>query len=229
MLANQPSVASAAMLARRLFAMWKSKSADDIISKRASLPAVCDLKKAPGCSPVDVENALRNVSCSASSHFAYRPISKVAPLAFAWSSSADCTKQLLTDVVPKDRLPIIPHSLHSARQIQIPMVTLIDHVDDNVCGHPGLIHGGMTTTIANSSLSLLAALNAPKDARIVPLSLNMDYRKPIPTNNFVKIHAWLYQIDGDKLKTAIHFYSLKNEMLVEAVSDIAVYPLSVVD
>ncbi|KAJ1662385.1 hypothetical protein IW140_005125 [Coemansia sp. RSA 1813] len=226
-LLKRPSVANAAILARQLSAIWETKSAADIIRERASLSAVHELTGNPGCSPIDIESMLRRTS-GCNSHFGYDPIAKVEPLAFAWSSSSNYTQQLLPGAVPKDRLPDALHSLDSIQRIQTPMVTLIDHINENVCGHPGLIHGGMTTIIANSSLSLVAALNAPENAHIMPLSLNMDYRKPIHSSDFVKIHAWLYRNSGDQMKAAVHFYSLKNEMLVEAVADIAIRPPPVV-
>ncbi|KAJ2553943.1 hypothetical protein EV175_002755 [Coemansia sp. RSA 1933] len=227
-LLRRPSIAKAGILARQLSAVWETRSAADIIRERASLPAVHELAENPECSPVDIERMIQRTS-SCSSHFGYQPICKVAPLAFAWRNDADCTQQLLTEKIPKDRLPrTFAASDDNTCRIHTPMVTLIDHINENVCGHPGLIHGGMTTVIANSSLSLVAALNSPENAQIVPLSLNMDYRRPIRSSTFVKIHAWLYQTSGDRMKAAIHFYSLKNEMLVEAIGDIAIRLLPVV-
>ncbi|KAJ2434879.1 hypothetical protein IWW41_001214 [Coemansia sp. RSA 2522] len=85
------------------------------------------------------------------------------------------------------------------------MITAIDFINENVNGHMGLIHGGMTTIIAHSTMSLLAAANAHGS---VARSLNMDYRKPIRTDN--------------ELKAAVHFYDLDNTMLVEATSNISI-------
>ncbi|KAJ1994061.1 hypothetical protein GGI25_000902 [Coemansia spiralis] len=224
-LLNQPSIVSAAILARRLFDMWRTRDAADIIRERASLPAVDKLTNNPECTPVDI-NAVLNNTAGCNSHFDYQAASKVLPLAFGWNNSSEFTQQLLTSTIPTDRMPCTRR--FDNMQLHIPMVTLIDHINDNVSGHPGLIHGGMTTVIAHSSMSLVAALNSPKNAQITPLSLNMDYRKPIRTSDFVKIHTWLYQHRDNELKVAVHFYNLKDEMLVEAVSDIAVRTPSLV-
>ncbi|KAJ2598742.1 hypothetical protein GGF40_002141 [Coemansia sp. RSA 1286] len=221
---SKPSLLSSLILARRLFGAWYTRDAADIIRDRAALPAVKALDKSTECMPIDPTYVLKD-SLSCNSHFGYQAVSKVNPLAYAWSKSADFSSLLITGVIPPKRMP-------SAEKFDVPMVTLIDHINENVSGHPGLIHGGMTTVIAHSSMSLVAALNAPR-AQIVPRTLNMDYRKPIRTGNFVKIHAWLYEkssisgsapgvTDAMMLRAAVHFYSLENELLVEAISDILV-------
>ncbi|KAI8326171.1 hypothetical protein GQ54DRAFT_250304, partial [Martensiomyces pterosporus] len=137
------------------------------------------------------------------------------PLAFKWRSSSDPAKQLPTaGEMEPDRLPNPGFST--------PMITLIDYVNEDVGGHPGLIHGGMTTVIAHSSMALVAALNAPKQASVRAKTMNMDYRRPIRTGSFVKVHAWLYKHDQDALRAAVHFYDLENRILAEAVSELAV-------
>ncbi|PIA19317.1 hypothetical protein COEREDRAFT_79262 [Coemansia reversa NRRL 1564] len=137
------------------------------------------------------------------------------PFAFSWDGSTDaCIEQLNTGKIPTERLPGFHFST--------PMVTVFDYINENVCGHPGLIHGGMTATIAHTTMMLAAVLNARKGARVISKSLNMDYRKPIYTGNFVKVHAWLYEREEKNFKAALHIYSLEDEMLVEATSSLAV-------
>ncbi|KAJ2285318.1 hypothetical protein IW141_005841, partial [Coemansia sp. RSA 355] len=126
--------------------------------------------------------------------------------------SSDCVRQLNRDKDPDERLPLA--------SAETPMITAIDFINENVNGHMGLIHGGMTTIIAHSTMSLLAAANA--HGTVVARSLNMDYRKPIRTGHFVKIHAWLYHQQDNELKAAVHFYDLDNTMLVEATSNISI-------
>ncbi|KAJ2357337.1 hypothetical protein IWW50_001972 [Coemansia erecta] len=201
------------VITRRLFAALYTSTAADVIRSRASLPAVKALEENASCTPVDIGSVLKSVS-SCDNHFEYQAISKVTPLVYAWTKSSDCVKQLNTEKIPRERLP--------STQFATPMVTAIDYVAENVSGHPGLIHGGMTTIIAHSTMSILAAINAPAGAHIVSRSLNMDYRKPIRTGHFVKIQAWLYQRQHDQLKAAVHFYDLDNTMLVEATSDISI-------
>ncbi|KAJ2855984.1 hypothetical protein J3B02_001865 [Coemansia erecta] len=221
---NRPSLLNSLVVARRLFGIWYTRDAADIIRDRAALPAVKALDKNTECTSIDPTDVLKSSLCC-NSHFGYQPISKVNPLAYAWNRIADFSIPLITDVIPQQRMP-------SAEKFDVPMVTLIDYINENVNGHPGLIHGGMTTIVAHSSMSLVAALNAP-GAQIVPRTLNMDYRKPIRTGQFVKVHAWLYEkncisrsahgvVDTVMIKAAVHFYSLKDELLVEAISDILV-------
>ncbi|KAJ1820014.1 hypothetical protein LPJ56_000074 [Coemansia sp. RSA 2599] len=221
---SKPSLLNSIILARRLFAVWYTRDAADIVRDRAKLPAVKALEGSAECRAIDPAYALRD-SLSCNNHFGYQSTSKVYPLAYAWSRTADFSAPLITDAIPSERMP-------SAKEFDVPMVTLIDHINEGVSGHLGLIHGGMTTVIAHSSMSLVAALNAP-GTQIVPKTLNMDYRRPIRTGHFVKIHAWLYEKsripasaqgapDAAVMKAAVHFYNLRDELLVEAVSDILV-------
>ncbi|KAJ2497190.1 hypothetical protein GGH96_005303 [Coemansia sp. RSA 1972] len=207
----QSTAMDAMIVARRLFAPLYTTTAADVIRMRSSLPAVKSLETNKACTPIDIRSTLTNVQ-TCDNHFGYQPISKVTPLVFAWSQSSDCVGQLNRDKVPRERLPLV--------SVETPMITAIDYINENVNGHMGLIHGGMTTIIAHSTMSLLAALNA--NGSVVARSLNMDYRKPIRTGHFVKIHAWLYHQQDNEIKAAVHFYDLDNTMLVEATSNISI-------
>ncbi|KAJ1900829.1 hypothetical protein LPJ66_001211 [Kickxella alabastrina] len=212
---------NALILARRIFAVWFTRDAADIIRHRALLPAVKALEHNSQCAAIDPTATIKETS-SCHSHFGYESVSKVNPLAFGWRKTTDFSKHLVTSKIPQEQMP-------NGDRFATPMLTLIDYANENVCGHPGLIHGGMTTVIAHSSMSLVAAINAPGKS-IVPVSLNMDYRKPIRAGDFVKVHAWLYDqhcvsnsaSGALKLKAAVHFYSLNDELLVEAISDLMV-------
>ncbi|KAJ2725261.1 hypothetical protein GGI07_001394 [Coemansia sp. Benny D115] len=222
---SKPSVVNALVLARRVFATWYVRDVADVIRARSSHPVVKALQQNPHCTEIDPVDILQSRHVALHNHFGYTPISKVNPLAFAWTNGG-CEKQLILDKIPAERL-----SSFGTRRFTTPMVTLVDYVNENVNGHPGLLHGGMTTTIAHSAMSLVAALNVESGSRVVPRSLNMDYRKPIRTGSFIKIHSWLYgekqstqaMHTGDRcLQVAVHLYSMQDELLVEAISDISV-------
>ncbi|KAJ2468061.1 hypothetical protein GGI02_003818 [Coemansia sp. RSA 2322] len=70
-------------------------------------------------------------------------------------------------------------------------------------------------------MSLVAALNVPRQptAEVISRSLNMDYRRPIRTGQFVKIYAWLYRhYEQGPMLAAVHFYDPNGQMLVEATA-----------
>ncbi|KAJ1850537.1 hypothetical protein LPJ73_003406 [Coemansia sp. RSA 2703] len=213
---NKPVVLSTLVLTRRLFADLYTRNAADIIRDRSALSAVKALETSHDCTEIDPTSVLNNAR-SCNNHFGYEAVNKVNPLAFVWSRSANFSEPLISHKIPSERMP-------NGKLFKVPMLTLVDHINDNVCGHPGIIHGGMTSTIAHSSMSLVAALNAP-GANIVPISLNMDYRRPIRTGTFVKIHAWLYDEDQiqNTVKAEVHLYTLSDKLLFEAISDIAVF------
>ncbi|KAJ2896209.1 hypothetical protein IWW38_002085 [Coemansia aciculifera] len=213
---SRPGVMQAVVLARRVFAAWYVRSAADIIRERASLAVVKELEQEASCwTPIDVSAELKGVAGS-DSHFGYRTISTVLPLAYGWAGDLTGARQLVAAKAPADRLP--------CAEIHTPVLALVDYISECTNGHPGLIHGGMTAIIAHSSMSLVSALNMTKgtQAEVVSRSLNMDYRKPIRTGQFVKIFAWLYGHEHGQLKAAVHFYSPDGQMLVEAISDLEV-------
>ncbi|KAJ1867601.1 hypothetical protein LPJ78_000836 [Coemansia sp. RSA 989] len=210
------AAATTAMLCKQAFNLVHRSTVSDIIGERLTLPAVEALRNSSACSMVDIQAVLGHVK-SCDNHFGYAEISKVSPLVFGWNGNAieSFIRQL-----DKAKLPATQQMPSS--QFATPMITAIDYVNENVNGHPSLIHGGMTTIIANSTTSLLAAINAPRDAQVVLQTLNMDYRKPIRTGSFIKIHAWLYQKQESKYKAALQIYSLNDAILVEATSELVV-------
>ncbi|KAJ2447881.1 hypothetical protein GGF42_005332 [Coemansia sp. RSA 2424] len=212
---SRPGVMQAVVLARRVFAAWYVRSAADIIRERASLAVVKAIEQDASWRPIDISAELKGVAGS-DSHFGYRTISTVLPLAYGWTGDLGAAQQLVATKAPADRLPCA--GTHT------PVLALVDYISECTNGHPGLIHGGMTAIIAHSSMSLVGALNASKGVRaeVVSRSLNMDYRKPIRTGQFVKIYAWLYGYERGKMKAAVHFYSPDGLMLVEAISDLEV-------
>ncbi|KAJ1966177.1 hypothetical protein GGI12_000268 [Dipsacomyces acuminosporus] len=195
-----------------------TSDAADIISERAALKAVKELEQNPDCTKLDINSpelagALANTR---QVHLGYKPANRIPPLVFKWKASPDLARQLVfaKEVAP-ERLP--------SDSCTTPMITLIDYVNENVAGHPGLIHGGLTATIAHSSMALVTALNVVGQSNVVSKSLNMDYRRPIRTGSFIKVHAWLCQQSQDScFNAAAHFYDLENQVLAEAVSELAV-------
>ncbi|KAJ2813425.1 hypothetical protein H4S07_000701 [Coemansia furcata] len=211
---SRPCVTQAVVLARRVFAAWYVRSTADIIRERASLAVVKEIEQDAAWKPIDISTKLKSVAGS-DSHFGYRTISQVLPLAYGWTGDLKAAQQLVAAKTPTDRLP--------CAGTHVSVLALVDYISEYTNGHPGLIHGGMTTIIAHSSMSLVAALNAPHSTGVVvSKSLNMDYRKPIRTGQFVKIYAWLYKCEQGKMTAAVHFYSPGGQMLVEAVSDLEI-------
>ncbi|KAJ2705858.1 hypothetical protein H4R19_005075 [Coemansia spiralis] len=213
---RHPAVMSAALLAQRLAAPWTTRTAADIIRERASLAAVVELQSRPECRALDVAALLRSAP-SAPSHHGYEAISSVVPLVFGWSGPASAwSSQLALDKIPPERRP--------AAGFAMPMVTAVDHINEDVCGHPGVIHGGMTAVIAHTMLALAVVPNVPQGASTAVRSLSMDYRKPIRIGTFVKIHAWPFRRTSDGIHAAAHIYSLQDEVLVEVNAEVAVAP-----
>ncbi|KAJ3551366.1 hypothetical protein NM688_g4747 [Phlebia brevispora] len=92
---------------------------------------------------------------------------------------------------------------------------IIIHVGSGLCGHEGIVHGGMLATLLDESLGRLALLNLP-DKVGVTAYLNMNYRAPTRADQFVVIKTRLLEQNGRKVKVAGTVEDLQGNVLVEA-------------
>ncbi|KAJ2767838.1 hypothetical protein IWQ57_003789 [Coemansia nantahalensis] len=212
-LLRKPAVAGAGALAQRVLAPRTTRTAADVRRDRASLAAVVELQSRPECRALDVAALLRKVP-SAPNHHGYEALSKVAPLVYGWSGpGSGWGSQLVLAKVPPERRP--------SADFEVPLLTAIDYINEDLSGHPGVIHGGVTAIIAHTMLALAAVPNVPRGASLAVQSLNMDYRRPVFVGTFVKIHAWPYQRSPGAIQVAAHVCSLEDEVLVEANAGLA--------
>ncbi|ORX66354.1 hypothetical protein DL89DRAFT_295597 [Linderina pennispora] len=187
------------------------RSIDSIVRERAALPAVQELEQNSNCQAIDIRQAKQQLGEFAN-HFGYTNLNRVPPLLFAWKANSDLSQQLQQTTIPAARQP---------GRFSVPMVTMVDYINENVAGHPGVIHGGMTATLATSLMGLAAALNF-SGQDVVVSTMKMDYRKPVFTASFVKVHAWLYGASKGTASAAVRLYDLQNQLLYEAVSDLKI-------
>ncbi|KAG2142468.1 HotDog domain-containing protein [Suillus clintonianus] len=92
---------------------------------------------------------------------------------------------------------------------------VIVHVGRGVCGHDGIIHGGLLATILDESLARTAIINLP-DKIGVTANLSINYRAPTFADQFIVVRISLVDKAGRKSKVFGKVEDLKGNLLVEA-------------
>ncbi|KAG1736118.1 HotDog domain-containing protein [Suillus paluster] len=92
---------------------------------------------------------------------------------------------------------------------------VIVHVGRGLCGHDGIIHGGLLATILDESLARTAIINLP-DKIGVTANLSINYRAPTFADQFIVVRISLVDKAGRKSKVSGKVEDLKGNVLVEA-------------
>ncbi|KAI8887029.1 hypothetical protein K501DRAFT_321570 [Backusella circina FSU 941] len=71
------------------------------------------------------------------------------------------------------------------------------HLGTNLCGHDGIIHGGLAATILDEMLAYATVPSLPNYTGFTA-NLNINYRKPIISNRWVTVHGDLEKVEGRK-------------------------------
>jgi len=74
---------------------------------------------------------------------------------------------------------------------------LVLHLGRSLCGHDGIIHGGLIATIFDESLARNALLNLPSKIGVTA-TLSLSYKKPTMADQWVVIRTKLDRLDGRK-------------------------------
>lgn len=77
----------------------------------------------------------------------------------------------------------------------------------SVCGHPGLVHGGISATICDETLGALAYMlkrdGALPAGPAFTARLEVDYKKPLPAGSEVCCTARLISVEGRKIWASV--------------------------
>ncbi|KAG1776317.1 HotDog domain-containing protein [Suillus placidus] len=92
---------------------------------------------------------------------------------------------------------------------------VIVHVGRGVCGHDGIIHGGLLATILDESLARTAIINLPEKIGVTA-NLSINYRAPTFADQFIVVRISLVDKAGRKSKVTGKVEDLKGNVLVEA-------------
>lgn len=73
----------------------------------------------------------------------------------------------------------------------------LQHVGTDLCGHPGIVHGGMVATLMDEGLAR-ATFGALPHGIGVTASLTVNYRQPCPADAFLVLRAKTTKVEGRK-------------------------------
>ncbi|KAM4059366.1 thioesterase family protein [Hirsutella rhossiliensis] len=71
------------------------------------------------------------------------------------------------------------------------------YVGEDLCGHPGLVHGGFLATMLDEGLAWCCFGALPHNIGVTA-NLNVSYRKPTPAGSFLVLRAKTTKVEGRK-------------------------------
>lgn len=73
----------------------------------------------------------------------------------------------------------------------------ISYLGEDLCGHPGLVHGGLLATLLDEGLARCCFAALPNKVGMTA-NLNINYRNPTPAGGFVVLRATTTKVEGRK-------------------------------
>ncbi|KAG8936668.1 hypothetical protein FRC02_000126 [Tulasnella sp. 418] len=92
---------------------------------------------------------------------------------------------------------------------------VIVHLGRSLCGHDGIIHGGLLATLLDETLARNAFFNLPSKIGVTA-SLLVNYRAPTKADQFIVIRTKLENLKGRKAVVSGRIENLDGTLLVEA-------------
>jgi len=89
------------------------------------------------------------------------------------------------------------------------------HLGRGLCGHDGIIHGGLLATLLDESLGRTAISNLPEKVGVTA-QLTLKYLAPVMADQFVVIRTRIEEVKGRKVNASAHVEDLHGKLLVEA-------------
>ncbi|KAI8831248.1 HotDog domain-containing protein [Chytridium lagenaria] len=75
----------------------------------------------------------------------------------------------------------------------------VTRLGENICGHPGIVHGGLISALFDDYMGALFLMNASGKYSGFTANLSVDYRVPMPAPSTVAIVVWIEKVDGRKV------------------------------
>ncbi|KAF5690016.1 thioesterase [Fusarium denticulatum] len=97
-------------------------------------------------------------------------------------------------LIGEGKMPVPPYAWMAPKGKQL---VSIAYVGDDLCGHPGIVHGGLLATMLDEGLGRCSFGALPHNIAVTA-NLNVDYRKPTPAGSFLVLRAETYKVEGRK-------------------------------
>jgi acyl-coenzyme A thioesterase PaaI-like protein len=91
----------------------------------------------------------------------------------------------------------VPPLSFNDKEAEMPTMVQIMYFGDSLCGHPGIVHGGLLATMLDEGLAR-ACFPALPNKIGVTASLKIDYRVPCPAGSYVVLKAYTEKVEGRK-------------------------------
>lgn len=91
----------------------------------------------------------------------------------------------------------VPPLMFTAQEAGLPSSTQFYYLGKALCGHPGIVHGGLLATLLDEGLAR-ACFPALPNKIGVTASLKIDYKQPCPGNSYVVLKAETTKVEGRK-------------------------------
>ncbi|KAK4684025.1 hypothetical protein P7C73_g6183, partial [Tremellales sp. Uapishka_1] len=92
---------------------------------------------------------------------------------------------------------------------------IVVHLGRALCGHDGIIHGGLLATVFDESLARNALLNLPTNIGVTA-NLTLNFKSPCMADQFVVVRTKLLEKKGRKVTVSGTMETLDGELLAEA-------------
>ncbi|KAK2467458.1 hypothetical protein APHAL10511_000313 [Amanita phalloides] len=89
------------------------------------------------------------------------------------------------------------------------------HVGRGLCGHDGIVHGGLLATLLDETLARTAISNFPEHVGVTA-NLSINYRAPTRADQFIVIKTKLDSLNGRKAVVSGRIEDLQGTLLVDA-------------
>lgn len=89
------------------------------------------------------------------------------------------------------------------------------HLGRNLCGHTGIVHGGMTAALFDEALARTGVMNMPQRVGFTA-SMTVEYRAPVRADQFVAMKTRVARKEGKKVWIEGVLEDLSGNVLAEA-------------
>lgn len=106
-----------------------------------------------------------------------------------------------------------------AEAVSYPEVVIVYALGDLVCGHPSIVHGGLTAALLDQTLGAATFVAQPTKTCFTA-NLSVNYRKPLPAHTIVAVRCVVTRIEGRKLHATgrVELLSDRNVLFAEATA-----------
>ncbi|KAJ1649276.1 hypothetical protein GGF38_006169, partial [Coemansia sp. RSA 25] len=119
----------------------------------------------------------------------------------------------------------VPSTLHSRDKLSVEPVVFLNrdrkqfvflvHIGKRLCGHDGIVHGGVQATLFDEITARPAFWNLPRNVALTA-SLKVNYRRPVVADQVLVLKAQLAKVEGRKATVTAQIEDLNGNLLSDA-------------